>query len=136
GDSIEWLQYFLRSGDAARCLVVGTVRAEEEQDNPPLARMIARLERDDRLTAISLGPLDADATAQLAGAVAEQPLDKADEAQAFRDTEGHPLFIIERGRMGLAKQAGSSDPHTLPHVHAIITARLALLSDEARAAAE
>src|SRR6185295_4335717 len=114
-------------GDA-RFLLVGTVRAEEEDDNPPFARMVARLVRDDLLTAISLGPLDHAATAQLAGAVAEHPLDEADEARAFRETEGHPLFIIERGRMGLAKQAGSSDPHTLPHVHAIITARLALLS--------
>ena len=32
-DTIEWLQYFLRSGADMRCLVVGTVRAEEEQDN-------------------------------------------------------------------------------------------------------
>ena len=136
GDSIEWLQYFLRSADDARCLVVGTVRAEEEQDNPPLVRMLARLERDDRVTAISLGPLDADATAQLAGAVAEQPLDKSDQAQAFRETEGHPLFIIERGRMGMAKQTGTADAHASPQVHSIITARLALLSDEARAAAE
>jgi DNA-binding SARP family transcriptional activator len=136
GDSIEWLQYFLRSAGDARCLLVGTVRAEEEQDNPPFARMVARLERDDLLTAIALGPLDHAATAQLAGAVAEHPLDEAAEALAFRDTEGHPLFIIERGRMGLAKPGGPSESQALPRVHAIITARLALLSDEARAAAD
>jgi DNA-binding SARP family transcriptional activator len=136
GDTIEWLQYFLRSAGDARCLLVGTVRAEEEQDNPPFTRLVARLERDDRLTAITLGPLDQAATAELARAVAEQQLDEADEARAFRETEGHPLFIIERGRMGVAQHVGSSDPHALPQVHSIITARLALLSDEARGAAE
>ena len=134
GDTIEWLQYFLRSAGDARCLLVGTLRAEEEQDNPPFTRMVARLERDGRLTAITLGPLDQAATAELARAVAEQQLDEADEARAFRETEGHPLFIIERGRMGQARHAGASE--ALPQVHSIITARLALLSDEARAAAE
>jgi len=136
GDTVEWLQYFLRSAGDARCLLVGTVRAEEEQDNPPFTRMLARLERDNRLTAITLGPLDQEATAELARAVAEQQLDEADEARAFRETEGHPLFIIERGRMGQGRHAGAAEPQALPQVHSIITARLALLSDEARAAAE
>src|SRR5262249_3086767 len=36
GDTLEWLQYFLRSATQTRCLVVATLRAEEEQDNPPL----------------------------------------------------------------------------------------------------
>ena len=33
-----------------RCLVVATVRAEEEQDNPPLGRLLGQLEHDDLLT--------------------------------------------------------------------------------------
>ena len=106
-DTIEWLQYFLRSASDTRCLVVGTVRAEEEQDNPPLGRLLGRLERDDLLTAITLGPLDQAATAQLAGEVAEQPLDDAALARTFRETEGHPLFIVERGRMELTRQPGA-----------------------------
>lgn len=44
-DTLEWLQYFLRSASDTRCLVVGTVRAEEEQDNPALRRLLDRLER-------------------------------------------------------------------------------------------
>jgi DNA-binding SARP family transcriptional activator len=136
GDTIEWIQYFLRSAGDARCLLVGTVRAEEEQDNPPFSRMLTRLERDSLSTVLTLGPLDRAATAQLAGEVAEQTLDEADEARAFRETEGHPLFIIERGRMELARQGGSPAPHALPEVQSILTARLALLSEDARAAAE
>ncbi len=135
-DTIEWLQYFLRSASDMRCLVVGTVRAEEEQDNPPLQRFLGHLERDDLLDVIALGPLDQGATAQLAGAVAEQPMDEAALASTFRETEGHPLFIVELGRMEPARRPGAGGSHALPRVQSVVAARLALLSEEARAAAE
>jgi DNA-binding SARP family transcriptional activator len=144
GDTLEWIQYFTRAD--ARCLVLATVRAEEEQDNPPLGRLIAHLERDSRLTAITLGPLDRTATAQLAGEVAERPLDEATLARTFRETEGHPFFIVEYGRMEAASQAGTAPAAALPSppvgagfnrpLESIVAARLALLSDEARATAE
>jgi len=136
GDTIEWVQYFLRSASDTPCLVVGTVRAEEEQDNPPLGRLFGHLERDNLLTTIGLGPLDRTATAQLAGEVAEHPLDETALARTFRETEGHPLFIVERGRMELAKQPGSPGGDALRQVQAVVAARLALLSEDARAAAE
>ena len=135
-DTIEWLHYFLRSAAGSSCLVVATVRAEEQQDNPPLGRLLGQLGHDDLLTTIALGPLDQTATALLAGAVAEHPLDEAAQAQTFRDTEGHPLFIVERGRMALAGQAGTSAVGELSRVQSVVAARLALLSDEARATAE
>lgn len=135
GDTIEWLHYFLRSSSGTRCLVVGTVRAEEEQDNPPLGRLLGHLEHDDLLTAISLGPLDQEATAQLAGEVAEHPLEEAALARTFSETEGHPLFIVERGRMELGKQPGAPADEA-PRGQAVVAARLAILSEEARAAAE
>jgi DNA-binding SARP family transcriptional activator len=136
GDTIDWLQYFLRSATDMRCLLVGTVRAEEEQDNAPLVRMVSRLERDGLLTAIALGPLDKAATAQLAGEVAERPLDEAAVARTFLETEGHPLFIVERGRMESAHQPGASGDRMPQQVQSVVAARLALLSDEARAVAE
>jgi DNA-binding SARP family transcriptional activator len=135
-DTIEWLQYFLRSAGGTRCLLVGTLRGEEEQDNPPLGRLLGHLERDNLLTAIVLGPLDRAATAQLAAEVAEHPLDEVMIARTFQTTEGHPLFIVERGRMELGKQSGASGDEGLPRVQAVVAARLALLSEEARAAAE
>lgn len=135
-DTIEWLQYFLRSSSGTRCLVVGTARAEEEQDNPPLGRLLGHLAHDDLLSVIALGPLDRAATAQLAGAVAEHPLDEAALARTFRETEGHPLFIVERGRMDLAREPGAQGDDTLSRVQLVVAARLALLSEEARAAAE
>jgi DNA-binding SARP family transcriptional activator len=136
GDTIEWLQYFVRSVADTRCLVVGTVRAEEEQDNPPLGRLLRHLERDSLMTAIVLGPLDRTATAQLAGEVGEHALDEAMLARIFRETEGHPLFIVERGRMDAARQPGADGGVALPQVQSVVAARLALLSEDARAAAE
>jgi len=135
-DTIEWLHYFLRSASGSSCLVVATARAEEEQDNPPLGRMLGQLERDDLLTTIALGPLDQAASALLAGAVAERTLDEATQARAFHDTEGHPLFIIERGRMENAGQSGASTVGELSRVQTVVAARLALLSHEARETAE
>ncbi|MEQ1909154.1 MAG: BTAD domain-containing putative transcriptional regulator [Vicinamibacterales bacterium] len=135
-DTIEWLQYFLRAAAGTRCLVVATVRAEEEQDNPPLLRLLRQLERDALLTAVVLGPLDQEATAQLAGAVAEHALDDQTLARTYRDTEGHPLFIVERGRMELAQEPGASVDNALSRVQSVVAARLALLSTEARSTAE
>ena len=135
GDTLEWLQYFAHAGAGVRCLVVATLRAEEEQDNPPLGRLLAHLERDELLTTIALGPLDRTATALLAGEVTGHPLDEPALARTFRETEGHPLFIVERGRMELAGAAGAAGG-ALPHVQSVVAARLALLSPEARAAAE
>ena len=136
GDTLDWLQYFVRSAPDVHCLVIGTVRAEEEQDNPPLGRLRAHLERENLATTIELGPLDQAATALLAGAVAGHQLDETMLARTFRETEGHPLFIVERGRMELAAQAGPAGESTPPQVQAVVAARLALLSDAARAAAE
>jgi tetratricopeptide (TPR) repeat protein len=135
-DTIEWLQYFLRSAGGTPCLVLGSLRSEEEQDNPPLGRLLGHLERDHLLTALVLGPLDRAATAQLAAEVAERPLDEAILARTFQTTEGHPLFIIERGRMELRKQSGDAGDEGLPRVQAVVAARLELLSREARAVAE
>ena len=135
-ETVEWLQYFLRSASGTASLVVGTVRAEEEQDNAPLGHLLSDLQHDDLLTTIVLGRLDAAASARLAGEVAEQALDETALARTFRETEGHPLFIIERGRMQSTRQTAGSSDTVMPRVQSVVAARLALLSGEARQAAE
>jgi DNA-binding SARP family transcriptional activator len=134
-DSIEWIQYGLRSASASRVLVVATVRAEEEQDNLPLGRLMTHLAREGQVTILELGRLDRRASAQLADAVAERSLDDATLTRAFSETEGHPLFIIERGRME-AGESGGSGTHERSRVQSVVAARLSLLSPEARATAE
>lgn len=136
-DTLEWLWYFVRSTSNTRCLVVATARTEEEQDNPALGRLLGNLEGDDRLTVIPLGHLDRAATGELAEAVAGHRLDEAALGRAFSETGGHPLFIVERGRMDPSRDPGGANSTSGPsRVHAIVTARLGLLSKEARAVAE
>lgn len=136
-DTIDWLWYFLRSTSGVRCLVVAAARAEEEQDNPAVGRLLGNLDNDDQLRVIALGRLDCAATGQLADAVAGHPLGDAELARAFDETEGHPLFIVERGRMDAPKDPRAAEGITSPsRVQAVVTARLALLSPDARVTAE
>jgi predicted ATPase/DNA-binding SARP family transcriptional activator len=132
-ETLEWLHFFLRSTGATPCLVVGTLRTEEEGDNRPLGVLLRELERLERLTIVSLGPLDRAATARLADEVAEHPLDPAAQARTFRQTEGHPLFIVEQGRMELA--GGTSAEALSPRVQSVVAARLARLSADAQTVA-
>ena len=135
-DTIEWLHYFLRSAGGTCCLIVGAVRTEEEHDNPALARLLAGLEHDGQLTVLPLGRLDHAATGQLAGAIAGEQLDEMAMARMFKETEGHPLFIVERGRMAQARKPDARDGQPQQHVQSVVAARLALLSAEAYAVAE
>jgi len=134
-DTVDWLHYFLRSPFSTPSLVLGTARAEEEQDNPPLGALLADLNRLERLRVVSLGPLDESASAELADAVAEHRLDPESQARTFRETEGHPLFIVERGRMESSGEAGS-DTTLSRRVQSVVAARLERLSSDARAVAE
>jgi hypothetical protein len=43
-------------------------------------------------------------------------------ARTFRETEDHPLSILERGRMELSKQPGSSGDNALPQVQSVVAA--------------
>jgi DNA-binding SARP family transcriptional activator len=134
-ESLEWLHFLLRSLSGFRCLVVGTVRAEEAADNAALGVLLRNLEREDRVTVIDLGPLDETATARLAEEAAGSTLDEAARARAFRQTEGHPLHIVERARM-TASADDPADAVVPPRVQAIVVARLVQLSPEARDTAE
>jgi predicted ATPase len=137
-DTIEWLHFFLRSAGDTPCLVVGTVRAGEEQDNAPLGRLLAQLERERLVSAVTLVPLSREATAQLASDVAGEALDEAAQARTFRETEGHPLFIVELGLMDTAAQSDdcAGGGRGQSPVQSVLAERLARLSDDARAAAE
>jgi DNA-binding SARP family transcriptional activator len=136
GDTLEWLHFLLRFAPRGGCLLVGTVRAEEESDNAALAVFLRELKKLDRLTAITLGPLDEDATIRLAEAVTDRPLDDTARSRVVRQTEGHPLFIVETARMGLAEGAASEPAVVPPRVQAVVARRLAQLSPGSVAAAE
>jgi DNA-binding SARP family transcriptional activator len=128
-DTVEWLHYVLRFDGQARLLVLGTLRPEEVMNDQPIAGLLSALRHDRQLTEIAIGPLDATHTQQLAAHVAGCELDSGRADCLYHETEGNPLFIIETLRAG----GDCADAHALsPTVQAVIAARLAQLSSQAR----
>lgn len=156
-ETLEWLQYFLRIAAELPVLVVGTVRSEEVDEAHPLNGLVRSLHRDERVTEIALDRLDFESTAALAAYIADHPLESAQAQVLFRQTEGHPLFVVEmmrasllasfvRAASGSAQAAGGKamaqchsvrsiaedTNHLPPKVQSVLTARLAQLSPATR----
>ena len=58
-ETLAWLPYLLRFDPGARLLLVGTLRPEETAVDHPLTDVLLSLRRNNLVTEISLGPLDA-----------------------------------------------------------------------------
>ena len=143
-DTLEWIRYFLRGAEPLRVMVVATLRVGEVPLEDRLDAVLLDLRRDGRLEEISLEPLDLADTAALGAAVAGTTLDPAGARALHRETEGHPLYIVEMmqskavaaddtvpAREASARRAstGSGPRQPLPQrVLATIEARLAQLS--------
>ena len=104
---------------------------------------------------ITLGPLDASATTELANLVNQAPLADEVAARLYQESGGRPLFVVERVRAGnmatnsegeqvlnlelepFVPQKGTSmDPALPPKVRAVLQARLEQLSPQAAALAQ
>ena len=141
-DTLEWLHYLLRYDPTSKLLVICTLRSEEYRDNRELKALLWDLGKLDQLVDIELGPLSSAETAELAGNIVGRRLDQEMRAKLFEETEGQPLFVVERARMGFALTEGPSGaaglrapiaPAALPaKVQAVIAARLSQLSSQAR----
>jgi predicted ATPase/DNA-binding SARP family transcriptional activator len=147
-DTLEWIRYFLRSEEPPWVLVVATLRLGEVPLEDRLDAVLLDLRRDGRLEEIPLEPLDVADTAALGAAVAGTTLDPVAARALHRETEGHPLYIVEmmRSKAGAVDDAvpdmeasarrpstGSGARPRLPQrVLATIEARLAQLSSACR----
>jgi DNA-binding SARP family transcriptional activator/predicted ATPase len=148
-DTMHWLHYILHLDVDARLLVVGTARAEEVSAHHPLTSFVYDLRRHGQLTELTLGPLNADETASLAAQVARCELDAGAASRLYRETEGHPLFVVEGvraelldptppgsagfGPLGAPPESLPADRRSLPpRVQAVIQMRLAQLSPGAQ----
>lgn len=147
-ETLEWLQYFLRIAAELPVLIVGTVRSEEVDEAHPLNGLVRSLHRDERVTEIALDRLDFEATSALAAYIADHLLEPAQAQVLFRQTEGHPLFVVEmmradllasfaRADSGFAPVAGGQamaegTNHLPPKVQSVLMARLAQLSPKTR----
>ena len=147
-DTLEWIRYFLRGEEPLSVLVVATLRLGEVPLEDRLEAVLLDLRRDGRLEEIPLEPLDVADTAALGAAVAGATLDPAAAQALHRETEGHPLYIVEMMRSKAARlddavpsmevsarraSTGSGARQSLPQrVLATIEARLAQLSSPSR----
>jgi DNA-binding SARP family transcriptional activator len=135
-ETIEWLHFLSRFQPEARLLVLGTARSEELDAAHPLSALLRHLRGDSQLTEVALEPLDAAETSALASQIGNRDLGVDAATRLFRETEGNPLFIVETLR---SESVGGSPgvpehgiPGLPPRAHAVISGRLAQLSEHAR----
>ncbi len=145
-ETLEWLHFLLRFEPRSALLIVGTARSEEALAPAPLAGLRQQLHSEGRLAAIELHPLDAAESARLASQIEGRALDESAALRLFRETEGNPLFVVERMRVGMgsalsgeerSQTFASGDGYALPpRAYAILARRLSQLSPTARGVAE
>jgi DNA-binding SARP family transcriptional activator/predicted ATPase len=133
-ETLEWIR-FLMGGEEPRSLVLlAASRAGEPPADDRLESLLRDLRHDGRLEVIEVEPLDRSDSAALAAAAGDKPLEAAAAEELYRETEGHPLYIVEMTR---ASAEGSARPASAPstgrrvlpdRVMATIEGRLALLS--------
>jgi tetratricopeptide (TPR) repeat protein len=110
-DTLEWIAYFLRSEASRSVLLLATLRLGEVPLEERLNAILLDLRREGRIEEIALEPLNAGETAALAIAVAGEALDPHVADRLHRETEGHPLYIVEMLR---AKETGLDGADALP----------------------
>ena len=105
-DTLEWLQFVLRS-EPLPAVILLSARSGEVETSETLATFVsdARSREEIHVLDIELGPLSEVETAALAAATADRPLNAPEQAAFYRETEGHPLFVVEMARAGLPTAA-------------------------------
>ncbi|WP_168734934.1 AAA family ATPase [Deinococcus sp. KSM4-11] len=136
-DTLEWLHFLLRFEAHSPLLLVFTLRREEQDRTPAVRSFLQILQQRGLLNRVELGALSSAETAQLAEALRPGTLSPGAQSQLYRATEGHPLFIVEALRAGVALDGpeGAAFPPS-PRVQAVIAARLEQLSGDARGVAQ
>jgi DNA-binding SARP family transcriptional activator len=123
-DTLDWLHFLLTDprGQPAQLqlLVVTAVRSGERGAGTKLADWRPGLIHTGQLTELVLGPLNQAATMALAEHVAQRPFDPALAPLLFEGTEGHPLFIVEMVRAGLAQAAPATEAELVDHATAML----------------
>jgi hypothetical protein len=107
-DTLEWLHFMLRTEAVTGFVILGA-RSGEVEGNRALATLVSDARNRAELLDLELGPLSEADTATLAAATTDRPLDAAASARLYRETEGHPLFVVEMAWAGLA---GTAEPDT------------------------
>ena len=97
-ETLAFITFCLQLAGGSPLLVAGTLRDDDLGEDPELGDWTVRMRATGLLTELSLGPLDAADTAQLAEAISGQPLPAADADLLHATTGGFPLYVIEAVR--------------------------------------
>ncbi len=151
--TLEWLHYVLSRPGRAPLLVLGTARREEVQADHPLAGLRRDLQAAGRWHELTLEPLNASESGELAVSLAGRELTPCEIRHLYHDSEGNPLFLVETVRAGLLTPPGPQpDPDPDPtaplcllcplhirqplKVQAVVEQRLVQLSARGRSLAQ
>ena len=93
--SLDLLCHLARRQSHARLLLLGAYRESEFALNPALARTVAELSRQRRLTTVAVGPLSAHEVDILASTRLGAPLSPEASALLYGQSEGNPFFAEE-----------------------------------------
>jgi DNA-binding SARP family transcriptional activator len=129
-----------RLGDWPLLLVV-TARVEEVDDAPTLRATLDELERDGRLTSVSLPPLSRTETHELARSLARTGSNETAMARladhVWTVSEGNPFVVVEMVLASAEGTAAASRALGVPdRVREIVGRRLSRLSERGRALAD
>jgi DNA-binding SARP family transcriptional activator/tetratricopeptide (TPR) repeat protein len=129
-ETLAFITFCLGLADGAQLLVAGTLRDDSLDDDPELMDWTVRMRATGLLTELSLGPLEAADTAQLARAISGQPLTGADADLLHATTGGFPLYVIEAARGTTADPGGT--PLPVGDLAAVLRKRFEQVSPAAR----
>ncbi|HEX9696999.1 MAG TPA: hypothetical protein VGB64_11900, partial [Actinomycetota bacterium] len=128
--SLQFVHYLLRARSDARVMVAATLRREDLDEAHPARDLIAGVQAFGRYTEIPLERLGHDETRLLADHVAGRALSDVEARLLYDESEGNPLFVVEAIRSGTEESPGAGMVVS-PKVQAVITSRLARLSEAA-----
>ncbi len=97
-DTLAWLQLLLHLGREHPLLVVASTRLEEAEGNAELTEMLRVLRSAGQVVDVSLTPLDAERSAELAAEVLGTALARPEADWLYAATGGYPLFVVESVR--------------------------------------
>ena len=141
GETLEWIHYLLREQTSSRILIAAGIRSDDERASRPLTALLIDLFEHDQLIEVDLPALSEQETGQLANQLLGSEAADGLAARIYEETEGHPLYVMELARGGLATldQPRNLDPSVSrlpPRILAAIASRLNQLSEEATEALE
>jgi DNA-binding SARP family transcriptional activator len=133
-ETLEWLGFLMGGEEPRSLMLLAAHRAGEPAADDRLEVLLRDLRHDGRLEVIEVEPLDKPNTAALAAATRDTPLEPSAAEELYRETQGHPLYIVEMTRASAegsirATARRPSGTQVLPdRVMATIEGRLALLT--------